>query len=109
MTATPYLVPKRGILPPWGRFDGLTIYPCIFLRAPWTQTTLRHELIHCHQVCQVGWLQFYAGYLWEWRLGIRAIGGTPYEELSAEVEAYSHQSDPSFLPPELEQLVERVS
>lgn len=101
-----YVVRKRWWTPPWGRFTGLALVPFIFLRAPWPAERLRHELIHVYQAQRVGWLRFYAGYLWEWRLGWRAIGGTPYAELSDELEAHRYQGDPSFLPPELERLVE---
>ena len=96
----PYLVRKRSFLvPPWGPVLALTIVPFIFLRRGWPSSRLRHELIHVHQVRQQGWIRFYARYVWLW------LRGTPYRELPAEVEAFAHEHDPSFLPADLEALV----
>lgn len=99
------MVRKRWFTPPWGRYKGITLYPFIFMRAGWSADLMRHELIHCLQVRQQGWLGFYAGYLWQWRLGWKWLGGTTYHELDAEREAYRHQHNPRYLPPDLEALV----
>jgi hypothetical protein len=93
-------------MPPWGRrYGALTLWPFIFLRPGWSASLCRHELVHWRQVREAGWLRFYAAYVWEWRLGVRWLGGTPYRELAAEREARAHEADATYLPPDLESLV----
>lgn len=104
----PFLIVKRWWLfwlPPWGRFQAITLAPFVILRPGWSESTLRHELIHIRQVRLQGWWRFYYGYLWEWRFGWRLIGGTSYVNLRAELEAYEHQHDDTHLPFYLERLV----
>ena len=96
---TPIIVAKRWWTPPWGKSQGVTLYPFVFLRLPWLEHDLRHELIHCLQVQRQGWLGFYARYLWS----LVRVG---YRRVPAEAEAYANEWDPAFLPPGLERLVQ---
>ena len=93
------IISKRWYTPPCGGYSGITLYPFIFIKPPWSERLLRHELIHCYQVRRDGWWRFYVGYLW------RKIRGTAYRAEPSEVEAYENQFDPDFLPDELESLV----
>ena len=94
----PYIVRKRWYTPPWGNYGGITLYPFILLRTGWSAELLRHELIHFWAVRRTGWFRFYGKWIW------RRIRG-PYREIPSEIEAYDHQHDPHYLPPELEALV----
>jgi hypothetical protein len=99
MTLGPWIVRKRGPLPPWGPFAAITLYPFVFVRMPVSERTLRHELIHVWQVQRDGWFRFYGLYVWRW------VRGVAYRDQPAEIEAYSNDHDTEFLPPNLEALV----
>lgn len=88
----------RKLLPPYGGWTGLTLYPFVFLAPWWTIQDLRHELIHVWQVRRDGWLRFYVTWLWQ-----RLVRG--YRYISVELEAYAYDTDEQFLPTALEDLV----
>lgn len=94
----PYLIRAKWWTPPFGRNLAVTLYPWIFLRAGWTATTCRHELVHVAQIRRAGWLRFYASWLFEW-----VMWG--YEDISWEIEAHANASNAAYLSPELEALV----
>ena len=96
----PIIITKRWWMPlPVPGFAAITIYPFIIIRDRMPKSTLRHELIHYWQVRVEGWWHFYLGYLW-------AATHTKYRNLPSEIIAYKYESDPKYLPPELEALVE---
>jgi hypothetical protein len=87
----------RNSVFPFGKYIGITLYPFIFIKDD-SARLLRHELIHFYQIREEGFFKFYFRYLWE---RIRK----PYREISFEAEAYEHQHDEDYLPPDLEALV----
>lgn len=95
----PVIIRKPSWCPPWGRFVGMTVYPVILLAPGRPRSSLRHELIHCMQVRRAGWLRFYGRYVYLWLVGVQ------YHDQPAEIEAYGHEHDPAYLPPDLEELV----
>lgn len=99
-------------LPPWGPYQAITLVPFVFLRfkdRPIQERDIRHEMIHVYHTQVFGWLGFYVSYLWEWRLGLKFLGGTPYEELAFERWAYRDEDNPKALPPDLEALVQELT
>lgn len=97
----PVILRKPSWCPPWGQFVGMTIYPVILLAPGRPRSSLRHELIHCHQVRRDGWFGFYGRYVLRWLQGVR------YHDQPAEREAYAHEHDATYLPPDLEALIMR--
>ena len=70
---------------------GITLYPFIFIARDYERELLNHEFIHIEQVRRVGWLRFYAGYVWTWaRLSVQ-LRKHAYFELPQEIEAFSGQ------------------
>jgi hypothetical protein len=77
----------------------ITLYPLVLFRDPEPGPALvTHERIHVVQVRTVGWLRFYAGYLWQYAKGrLRGLGhAAAYRAIGYEVEAYAHQHDPGY-------------
>jgi len=76
------------LLPSW--VTGFTLYPWINFRTAKAQTPVtefRHEMQHIYQVRNLGWIRFYATYLW-YNL-TKGYAGNPYE-----IEAYAIQNTP---------------
>jgi hypothetical protein len=95
----PRIILKRWWIPlPLPSYDGITIYPFIFVRRDTSKKLLRHELIHFWQVRKTGWFRFYGMYIWD---ALRKS----YRDIPVEKEAYEHQHDEDYLPPDLEALV----
>ncbi len=44
--------------------NAITLYPFIFYNGIPTVEVRRHELVHVIQIERIGWLKFYALYLW---------------------------------------------
>jgi len=77
----------------------VTLYPLVLYRDAEPGATLRtHEAIHVAQVRSVGWLRFYAGYVWQYARGrLRGLGhAAAYRAIAYEAEAYAHQHDPGY-------------
>jgi hypothetical protein len=91
------IITKRWWTPPWGKADGITLYPFIFLRRGTSKTLLRHELIHVWQIGTIGWWRFY----WKY------ITNETFRSIMENL-AYNQQSNPNFLPSELEKLVDET-
>ena len=88
----------------WLGVGAITLYPFILFRdAKPSAALITHERIHVAQVRRVGWLRFYAGYLWQYVKGrLRGLGhDASYRAISYEAEAYAHQHDPGY-PQQLE-------
>ena len=94
------IIKKRWWTPPWGKADGITLYPFVFVRRGASETLLRHELIHIYQIQRDGWWRFYLGYLKR-----KYINQVSYLDDPMEVEAYKYENDIGFLPIELEVIV----
>jgi len=72
------------------KWYGLTLYPFIFFQKSKEEVSerlLRHEYQHVIQIDRMGWIPFYATWLWQ-----RATKGYYYAPL--EVEARAHQDEP---------------
>jgi len=86
----------------WLRWFGtaaITLYPLVLYHDVDPTPTLRtHEAIHVAQVRSVGWLHFYAGYLWQYARGrLRGLGhAAAYRAISYEAEAFAHQHDAGY-------------
>ena len=77
----------------------ITLYPFILFRdAEPAGEIVTHERIHVAQVRRVGWLRFYAGYLWQYARGrLHGLGHDgAYRAISYETEAYAHQHEPGY-------------
>lgn len=96
----PWVVRHRWFMPPWSsRFTAITLHPFVILKSGWSSRTLRHELVHVHQVRRDGWCRFYGRYVWLW------ITGTAYRDMPAEVEARMYERSWAYLPLDLEDRV----
>lgn len=78
------------------RVDGFTFYPFVFIRpsksdAP--QTLIQHEFVHVRQVRALGWLRFYASYVWEYIGHLIWFGSRrkAYRAVSFELVAYDKE------------------
>lgn len=72
------------------KWDGITLYPWILLRQKREDVTdrlLRHEYQHVLQIDRMGWLPFYAVWLWQ-----RLTKG--YRNAPLEVEARAFENEP---------------
>ena len=92
-----------------GDFDemeGLALWPCVFIKGRVEMNdgvvddTTAHERIHLAQAAECGVLPFYALYVCESLARILLGDGVDgyYIRISFEREAYSHESDPAYLP-----------
>lgn len=75
----------------------ITLYPFIFIwcaRADVPPQMLEHEFVHVRQVRRLGWLRFYASYLWEYLGHLVRLRShwAAYAEISFEREAYAKQA-----------------
>ncbi len=74
----------------------ITLYPWVFVLYSKAQTPrylVEHEFVHVRQVRALGWLRFYASYLWEYfghLLRLRSRDAA-YMAVSFEKEAYAKQ------------------
>ena len=60
----PIILRKRWWMPvPYGKADGITLYPFIIMRSGWSERLMRHELVHFQQVRGIGWWKFYFMYI----------------------------------------------
>jgi hypothetical protein len=77
----------------WGWIGGMTLYPWILFKRPKNEISdrlFRHELEHWYTVQKMGWIKFYASYLWEsvkhgyeknkYELAAEAVEQTPLTE-----------------------------
>ena len=64
--------------------NGMVIYPVIHLRTGHPHRTLKHEMVHVHEICQQGVIKWYLKYLFNWfRYG---YSNHPAEERAREVQ-----------------------
>lgn len=59
--------------------------------------TLTHEKIHWKQQIEMLIIPFYLWYVIEWLIKLLKYGKSAYYQISLEKEAYSHQSDATYL------------
>lgn len=73
------------------KVGAITLYPYVLFSQDVTFKMLMHEWVHVRQVRKLGWLRFYASYVWEF-LRHYVSGGFRYSKayraISYEVEAY---------------------
>ena len=76
---------------------GITIYPYVLLADTAQEAIdchiLNHEFIHVRQVRQLGWIRFYATYLWKYAVNLIKYKNpnTAYLNISYEADDYVHQ------------------
>lgn len=110
----------RNHLLPFGPFLAINLFGLIFVRRgrPFVASDLNHEQIHTRQMRELLYLPFYLIYIIEWlvRLAQTFCSQEPapgnrqdpsprkqsrllraYHRISFEREAYTHQSEPSYL------------
>jgi hypothetical protein len=83
---------------PFRGFSAINILGILFVR-PNTRVTprlLNHERIHTAQMLEMGIIFFYLWYVIEWLFRLTQRGNA-YYRISFEREAYTHQSEPSYL------------
>ncbi len=73
------------------KVGAITLYPYVLFSRDVTFRMLMHEWVHVRQVRRLGWLRFYASYVWEFLR--RYVGGgfkydKAYRAVSFEAEAY---------------------
>ncbi|NER11723.1 hypothetical protein SAMN06265375_10528 [Muriicola jejuensis] len=83
-------------------YVGLSLWPFIILKNPelsQDRVLINHERIHLRQQEELFILPFYFWYLLEWSLKTCWYLNSykAYRNLSFEREAYSHESDPTYL------------
>ena len=88
----------NNILPPKG-FKCITLYGILFCRRQLNEIDINHETIHTKQGQELLWIGFYIWYLIEYliRLVIYRDTWMAYKNISFEREAYSNQSNLSYL------------
>lgn len=96
---------------PFGRFNGMMIYPFIFLRSdrPIYQHTIRHEVIHWVHSVQLFVVIFNILYALNWifnLLRFRFDFEEAYRSIWAERIAYNNQHNSLFLPHHFEKIVQ---
>lgn len=90
------------------KIGGISLFPVIVLREKYRDSkdkfwvkankrTVNHESIHFQQTLELGVLPFYVLYVLEWLLKLPFYGMKAYENISFEREAYSNESDLSYL------------
>lgn len=90
------------------KIGGISLFPVIILREKYRDSkdefwvkankrTINHESIHFQQTLELGVLPFYVLYVLEWLLKLPFYGMKAYENISFEREAYSNESDLSYL------------
>lgn len=75
-------------------YSAITIYPYICVSgSKISEITFRHELEHCYQVRQIGWISFYISYLLYFMAGLirrknwnEAYLSIPYEKLAYDIQ-----------------------
>ena len=78
-------------------YAGITLYPFIcfsYAKELVSAVTVRHEMIHVEQIRRSNILWFYIVYLWDYVKGMfkhRFNHDLAYQNIRAEVEAYSRQ------------------
>lgn len=91
---------KNNIIPFKG-FSAITLWPFVFVRkdARMAATTIRHENIHGRQQKELLLVGFYLLYGIEWiiKLCYYRNSITAYKNISFEREAYSNQSNITYL------------
>ena len=83
-------------------FRAINLFGVVFARKeykPLNAITLNHEAIHTAQLRELGYLPFYLLYVAEWIFHFVCLrdGMKAYHAISFEREAYSHQTDLTYL------------
>lgn len=74
--------------------NNITIYPYILLvddlHKSYLNRAIHHEWVHVLQIREMGWLNFYSHYLWEYVTGLIKYRNSysAYMHVSFEIEAY---------------------
>ena len=80
----------------------ITLYPYVFIKSSKEETSttlIRHELIHVHQIKEVGIVPFYLIYLWDFFLGLilHRSFQRAYYSIRFEQEAYKFQKTTGYV------------
>ena len=98
-----YYVFRHSRVPSWFswrfRVSGITLGPFIFVRGAGDERLINHEKIHIHQQYELLFLGFWILYLTFWLIGLvkRRDWYSAYVNNPFEIEAYSHDQDPTYL------------
>ncbi len=86
-------------LPLGRRFYALNLFGIIFSKGECDEETLNHERIHTAQMREWLYIPFYLFYFVEWVINLLKTGDLyrAYRDISFEKEAYTHQSDKTYL------------
>lgn len=87
----------KSRIPAWFGAAAITLYPFVLFGLTKEHAhslhVIHHECIHVRQVRKLGWLRFYASYVWEWARSI--LSGKShmdaYNDISFENEAFGNQ------------------
>lgn len=88
----------RNNIIPFRGFRAINLFGILFVReaAEVTGTVINHERIHSMQMRETGYVLFYVWYFIEWLVRL-ALSGDAYRSISFEREAYTNQTDFSYL------------
>lgn len=88
---------------PFGGFRAINLFGVLFVKgnAYISQQTINHESIHTAQMIELAYIGFYLWYVIEWIIRVLItkdrFSHMAYRNISFEKEAYSCQSDASYL------------
>ncbi|MBD5329163.1 MAG: hypothetical protein HDS03_04665 [Bacteroides sp.] len=90
---------QNKIIPFGKRFYAINLFGILFAKGPCHEETINHERIHTAQMRELLYIPFYLLYIIEWlfRLLQHRNLYRAYRTISFEREAYSHESDLSYL------------
>lgn len=88
----------RNNIIPFRGFRAINLFGILFVRgaAEVTGTVINHERIHSMQMRETGYALFYLWYFIEWLVRL-ALPGDAYRNIGFEREAYTNQTDLSYL------------
>lgn len=88
---------------PFGGFRAINLFGVLFVKGNSyiSQQTINHESIHTAQMKELAYIGFYLWYVIEWIVRVLItkdrLSHRAYRNISFEREAYSRQSDTSYL------------
>ena len=84
---------------PFKGFAAINIFGILFVRRGINVTfrIINHEGIHTEQMKELTYLPFYILYLLEWIVKLFRYGKNSYKNISFEREAYTNESDLSYI------------
>ena len=88
----------RNNIIPFAGYKAMNLFGVLFVRgnARIDDITLNHEKIHTAQIKEMLYVFFYIWYVTEWLIRL-FMKGNAYRNISFEREAYTNQSDESYI------------